>query len=283
MDARGLLWIGAANGLFRFDGRDLARHDFDAGTWIAEGRADTAYPDDHNAEARGHWQYDRAQARWLRWRGGERRFGDAGLADRLGSDLAVGAVLFAPAVRGELGQWDAASARFTASAELAPDSLRLRIKPDELRVVTGVAPWLPGPSGRSDERWRYLQMVATAPTPPASGGDWWSKEGQLFPAPARRAAVPGHFRSASAFLTDADGEGQFGHAAFSYPPSAKLWALRLLPPAAGIRVRLCLADPGAAADPALVERVWNLIARARPAGVPLQLMVEGRIVKESTS
>ncbi len=83
--------------------------------------------------------------------------------------------------------------------------------------------------------------------------------------------------------TDPDGEGQFGHAAFSYPPSARLWALRLLPPAAGIRIRLCLADPGAAADPALAERVWNLIERARPAGVPLQLMVEGRIVKESTS
>ena len=115
------------------------------------------------------------------------------------------------------------------------------------------------------------------------GGDWWSKEGQLFPAPARRAAVPGHFRSAAAFLGDPEGEGQFDNAAFSYPPSARLWALRLLPPAAGIRIRLCLADPAAAADPALAERVWNLIERARPAGVPLQLMVEGRIVKESTS
>ena len=59
--------------------------------------------------------------------------------------------------------------------------------------------------------------------------------------------------------------------------------MRRLPPAAGIRIRLCQPDPGAAADPALAERVWNLIERARPAGVPLQLMVEGRIVKESTS
>lgn len=283
VDERGLLWIAADNGLFRFDGRDLARHDFDAGAWIAEGRADTAYPSDITAEARGHWQYDRAQSRWLRWRGSQRRFGDAGLAERLGSDLALGAVLFAPTVRAELGAWDATTQQFTASAELAPDSLRLRIKPDELRIVDGVAPWLPPPSGRSDERWRYLQFIAPAPTPPAAGGDWWSKEGQLFPAPARRAAVPGHFRTDLAFATDPDGEGQFGHAAFSYPPSARLWALRLLPPAAGIRIRLCLADPGAATDPALTERVWNLIERARPAGVPLQLMMEGRIVKESTS
>lgn len=283
VDERGLLWIGADNGLFRFDGRDLARHDFDAGAWIAEGRADTAYPTDFSAEPRGHWQYDRAQARWLRWRNRERRFGDAGLADRLGSDLALGAVLFAPTVRAELGAWDAASQRFTASADLASDALRLRIKPDELRIVDGVAPWLPPPSGRSDERWRYLQLADPAPTPPAAGGDWWSKEGQLFPAPARRAAVPGHFRTDPVFAADPDGEGQFGHAAFSYPPSARLWALRRLPPAAGIRIRLCQPDPGAAADPALTERVWNLIERARPPGVPLQLMVEGRIVKESTS
>lgn len=283
LDERGLLWIGADNGLFRFDGRDLARHDFDAGAWIAEGRADTAYPSEISSEPRGHWQYDRAQSRWLRWRSRERRFGDAGLAERLGSDLAIAAALFAPTVRAELGTWDAAGTQFTAAADLAPDSLRLRIKPDELRIVDGVAPWLPPPGGRSDERWRYLQMIGPAPTPPAAGGDWWSKEGQLFPAPARRAAVPGHFRTDPAFLADPDGEGQFGNAAFSYPPSAKLWALRLLPPAAGIRIRLCLADPGAAADPALAERVWNLIERARPAGVPLQLMVEGRIVKESTS
>lgn len=283
VDERGLLWIGADNGLFRFDGRDLARHDFDGATWIAEGRADTAYPTDFSAEPRGHWKYDRARSRWLRWRSRERRFGDAGLADRLGSEPALGAVLFAPTVRAELGSWDAASQRFTSSADLAADALRLRIKPDELRIVDGVAPWLPPPSGRSDERWRYLQLTDPAPTPPAAGGDWWSKEGQLFPAPARRAAVPGHFRTDPVFATDPDGEGQFGHAAFSYPPSARLWALRRLPPAAGIRIRLCQPDPGAAADPALAERVWNLIERARPAGVPLQLMVEGRIVKESTS
>lgn len=55
--------------------------------------------------------------------------------------------------------------------------------------------------------------------------------------------MPGHFRTDPAFKTDPDGEGQFGHAAFNYPPSARLWALRLLPPSAGIRIRSAWPTP----------------------------------------
>lgn len=288
VDERGMLWIAADNGLFRYDGRDLARHDTEAGTWLAEGRADTAYPSDFTSMPRGHWRYDRDQARWLRWDAVQRRFADPGLADRrnagvgAGADANIAAVLFTPGVRAELGQWDAAAGSFSAHAEVPPAELRLRIKADELRVVDGVAPLLPPPSGRSDERWRYLQL-ALAAAPPAGDSPWWSTEGQLFPAPARKAVLPGHFRSAPAFVADPEGEGQFDHLAFTYPPSARLWALLPDGPAVGIRIRLCLPEPDAAADPALIERVWKLVERARPAGVPLQLMVEGRIVKESTS
>jgi hypothetical protein len=53
-------------------------------------------------------------------------------------------------------------------------------------------------------------------------------------------------------------------------------------PAVGIRIRLFLDDPARTIDPALAARVWQLVARARPAGVPLQLMAEGSILKEST-
>ena len=43
--------------------------------------------------------------------------------------------------------------------------------------------------------------------------------------------------------------------------------------------------PNAPIDPALALRVWQLIARARPAGIALQLMAEGQVLypKESTS
>ena len=55
-----------------------------------------------------------------------------------------------------------------------------------------------------------------------------------------------------------------------------------LAPQVGVRIRLFQPDPSVAPEPALVERVWALVARARAAGVPLQLMADGRLVKEST-
>jgi hypothetical protein len=123
--------------------------------------------------------------------------------------------------------------------------------------------------------------MATAPTVPA-GRPWWSTEGQLFPPPpSRQAPVPGHWRDDPGFLADAQHEGQFDQVTYSYPPSARLWVLQPSVPALGIRVRLFAADPDKPIDPALADRVWQLIARARPAGVPLQLMGEGSVLKES--
>jgi hypothetical protein len=186
-----------------------------------------------------------------------------------------------PALHVELGAWDGHAFTPDASAPDVPAAaLRLRIKPDDTRCVDGAAlPYLP--PDVSGARWRYLQLAAS-PTPPAAGRPWWSTEGQLFPPPtARGAPVPGHRRDAASFLADAEGEGQFDHAAFTYPPSARLWVVQALAPAVGIRVRLFQPDPAQPIDPALAERVWQLIARARPAGVPLQLMAEGRVLKES--
>jgi hypothetical protein len=162
-----------------------------------------------------------------------------------------------------------------------PADLRLRIKPDPTRCVDGALPYLP--ANQDGATWRYLQMD-TAPLPPPPGANpqpWWSTEGQLFPPPLHPAPVPGHRRDDSAFLADPQGEGQFDRSVFVYPPSARLWALLGSGPALGIRVRLFLADPRQPIDPALAERVWQLIRRARPAGVPLQLMAEGSILKES--
>src|SRR6185436_19277820 len=112
---------------------------------------------------------------------------------------------------------------------------------------------------------------------------WWSTEGQLFVPPLRAAPVPGHRRDDASFLADAQHEGQYDQSVFVYPPSARLWAVEGSVPAVGIRVRLFLADPTKPIDPALADRVWQLIARARPAGVPLQLMAEGSVLKESPS
>lgn len=281
VDERGMLWLAAGEGgLWRFDGRDLAQHDFDAARWLPMGAAATAYPDASRAEPRGHWRYDRAGSRWLRHDG--RRFAPAALALRGLSSAPVADTLLRPALRAELGSFDGSV--FQPASAVPGGQLRLRIKPAEDRIVDGVAPYLPAPVAGAS--WRYLQL-ADAPVPPAAGRPWWSTEGQLFPLPQRGAAVPGHHRSDHAIF-DGDaffGEGQFDQSVFVYPPSARLWALPPSTPALGIRVRLLLADPAQPVDPALAQRVWQLIARARPAGIPLQLMAEGQVLfpKENAS
>jgi hypothetical protein len=282
VDDRGLLWIAGDDGLFRFDGRDLAQFDLAAARWLPLGDADQIFPDEQRSEARGFWRFDRAAARWQRFDASARRFADAALPARAAAADAIAAVLMRPALRAELGSLDGTT--FSPSAEVPPASLRMRIKPDPTRCIDGVSPYLPPDTGYAT--WRYLQMD-TAPVPPPAGAKpqpWWSTEGQLFPPPPLHPApVPGHRRDASTFLTDPQGEGQFDRAVFVYPPSARLWALLPGEPAVGIRVRLFQQDPGQPLDPALADRVWQLIRRARPAGVPLQLMAEGSILKESSS
>jgi hypothetical protein len=277
VDDRGMLWIAGDDGLFRFDGRDLAQYDFGGTRWLPLGDADTLYPQELRSEPRGFWRYDRATSRWQRHDARTRRFADADLPARAAPSDAIAGVLMRPALQAELGSWDGSS--FTATADVPAASLRLRIKPDETRCIDGVLPYLP--PALATGTWRYLQMTPTAPDAPLLR-PWWSTEGQLFPPQLRSAPVPGHRRDAPSFLADAQHEGQFDHSAFAYPPSAKLWAMQAPLPGVGIRVRLFVDDPAQPIDPAIADRVWQLIARARPAGVPLQLMAEGRILKEST-
>lgn len=278
VDDRGMLWIAGDDGLFLFDGRDLAQHDLANGTWASLGDAGLAFPEPLRSEARGQWRFDRANATWQRFDVQARRFVDAALAPRAAPSDAVAGLAMRPSLRAELGSLDGDT--FTPSADADAADLRLRVKPDETRCLDGALPHLP--PNAAGATWRYLQLDP-APVPPSPLRPWWSTEGQLFVPPTRDAPVPGHRRDDAGFLADAQHEGQFDQSVFAWPPSARLWAVQAQAPAAGIRVRLFLADPGRPVDPALADRVWQLIARARPAGVPLQLMAEGRVIKESSS
>ena len=66
---------------------------------------------------------------------------------------------------------------------------------------------------------------------------------------------------------------------FAYPPSARVWMEYLVDPVIGVRVRIFKRAPDEAVDPALIERVWQLLKRAKAAGVPLQLALEGAVIK----
>lgn len=276
VDDRGLLWIAADNGLLRFDGRDLAQYDFDNARWLPLGDASLLYPEELRSEPRGFWRWDRTGAAWQRFDARARRFITSDTALRAAAFDAVAGTLMAPALRAELGSWDGST--FSATADVPVGDLRLRIKPTLTRIVDGVMPYLP--NNTDGATWRYLQMAPGA-APPDAARAWWSTEGQLFQPPPSAAPVPGHWRNAPSFLEDPQHEGQFDHSAFTYPPSARL-ALLAAQAAVGIRVRLFTPDPAQPLDPAIGERVWQLIARARPAGVPLQLMADGRVLKESS-
>jgi hypothetical protein len=271
VDDRGMLWIAADAGLFRYDGRTIAHCDLAQSRWVSLGLADTVYPSDILQAPRGHWRFDSVSSKWQQWTG--TRFADPQLPMRTAASDPMQAALTAPSVRAERGTWDGSA--FTATAAVPTSELRMRIKPDDTRIVDAGVPFLPLPA--SGARWRYLQLDE-APTPPTLR-PWWSREGQLFPPPTRDAPFPGHFRQDAGYNDD----GHFDNAMFVYPPSARLAASYPLAPQVGVRIRLFLSDPSVAPEPALVERVWALVARARAAGVPLQLMADGRLVKESTS
>lgn len=271
VDDRGMLWIAADAGLFRCDGRSIAQADLAQSTWVSLGFADTIYPSDILEAPRGHWRFDSVTAKWQQWTG--TRFADPQLPVRAAASDPVQGARTAASVRVDKGTWDGSS--FSATTAVPASELRMRIKPDDTRIVDGGLPFLPPPAAGA--RWRYLQLDE-APTPPILR-PWWSREGQLFPPPTRDAPYPGHFREPTAYADD----GHFDNAMFVYPPSARLSASYPLQPQVGVRIRLFQNDPSIAPEPALVERVWTLVVRARAAGVPLQLMSDGRLVKESTS
>lgn len=280
VDDRGRLWIAADTGLFSFDGRDLAQHEHTTARWLPLGDAEHIHADALGSAPRHFWRWEPVLAQWQRLDPATRRFADPALAVRAAPADAVADVLHRPALRAALGNWD--GQQFTASSAVPADQLRLRLKPDEQRIVDGGLPHLPPDAPGAT--WRYLEMHAN-PVPPANlatlNRPWWTTEGQLFLPPDRLAAVPGHHRDAASFAADPQGEGQFDRSAFSYPATARLWVQHAVAPAIGIRIRLNLPDPGQPIDPALAQRVWDLVHRARPAGVPLQLMAEGVVLKES--
>jgi Two component regulator propeller len=269
VDERGMLWVAGEDGLFRYDGRDVAQQDFAQPRWMSLGQADTVYPDEISATPRGHWRYDSTQDQWERFEPAQGRYAVAALDRRNVNSPAVAAVLLTASVRAEIGQFD--GSEFSNAQAVGTGQIVLRVKPDEMRIVEGGFPALPSNKGT----WRYVQREQNGLTPPA-GRPWWSREGRLFPPPEWEAPWPAHFRNeASAWHAD----GHFDQAVFAYPPSARLWMEYPVDPVIGVRVRLFKRAPDEAVDPALIERVWQLLKRAKAAGVPLQLALEGAVVK----
>ena len=277
VDERGMLWIGAAEGLLRFDGRDLAQHDFDAALWLPLGQADTLYPDETTTDTRSHWRYSRDNSRWERYQPRQRRFTAETLPQRSVMGSAIQSVLITDSVLAELGSYD--GSHFEVSGSVDHSLLRVRIKPTQDRIVAGGLPALPRPENGC--WWRYLQQEAAVLDIPAQK-PWWTTEGRLFPPPQARPPWPGHFRNAASpfaqdahsFKPDLSNEA----AVFIYPPSAVVWMNWPSLPRIGVQVRL-FKRGGQLIDPAITDRVWAGLQRAKAAGVPVALLVEGEVIQ----
>jgi hypothetical protein len=280
VDERGLLWVAAAEGLLRFDGRDLAQYDSAAALWQPLGQADTVYPDEASTEPRGQWRYDGVTSQWLRYKAAQRRFVGASLTLRSTVDQPVAQVLMSDSVLAELGSFTGPA--FTPSTELDHKLLLVRVKPEQDRIVNGGLPALPRPQAGS--WWRYVQMEPAEIAAP-NDRPWWSTEGRLFPPPQARPPWPGHFRAnpsmskgyfdddAHSFKPDLSNEA----AVFIYPPSACVWVDWPAMPRIGVQVRL-FKRAGQDIDPAITDRVWAGLQRAKGAGIPVALLVEGDLI-----
>ena len=271
VDERGMLWIAADTGLFRFDGRDISQYDEDHARWQGLGEAALLYPESEDPQSRGEWRYDRSASRWQRYDDGQQRFAPASPALRAGAGKAVADWLLTDAVCAELGSFDGNT--FSASAEVPTSQLVVRVKPEETRIVNGGLPALPRAAATAT--WRYLQLEPASLVVPAEL-PWWSVEGRLVPPSGVHLPLSGHYRAgADAYLLD----GLYDQVVYSYPASAKLWCDRAPAPRVGVRVRLFRRAPDQPVDPAIIERVWAYLSRAKGAGIPMQLFVEGALVK----
>ncbi len=266
-DARGGLWFGTGQGLFRFDGRDWWQFQAASG-WLQLGRADSVYTDPDALKPRGAWWFERATGQW-------RRFDETEATPQRSSDeAAVTALLWTDGVVADRGAWDGST--FSSSEAVPVEDLRVRVKPDAERAVDGGLPALPRlPEGASV--WRYLSME---PDPPGDlpAGPAWTAEGRFLPPDE-----PKHLENQEApgrYSTDTpDPESAFNAAVFAFDPVARLWLTWKTEGAMTVVARLQRRGPDEEFDPAVLDRVWRGIEQVRPAGVRVKLAVEEEIVR----
>tara|TARA_R110000850_G_scaffold152114_2_gene275169 strand:+ start:9017 stop:11521 length:2505 start_codon:yes stop_codon:yes gene_type:complete len=303
VDDRGMLWLATAQGLFRFDGSSIAQQRLGEARWQRMGDASLLYPDALTSSPRGHWHYLVAQKRWEAFDNRQRKFINQDITERQAAEADIPSLCLIAAVRADLGTFDGNN--FQREESAAQERLRVRIKPDEQTIVDGGLPALPETPG---QWWRYLQLDERPRAPRLR--PWWSSEGQYFGAEqgddridlpgrlepgreiglspfipdfalARRqpwtpAPWPGHFRDPS---SPGEVDGHFEQSVFAYPPSGRVWMRYAVAPAIGVRVRLFKSARDESVDPALIDRVWELLTRAKAAAVPLELTLEAEIVR----
>lgn len=269
-DERGHLWFCTGRGLLRYDGRDL--HQWQTDHWARLGRADQLYQEP--VTDRGAWRFNRNQARWQRFARKTNTWVSFSDAVRTTTEPAVRTVQWVDQVVGDWGIWDGTSfTPKTTDAAVAPSTLEVRWKPDEMTIATGGIPALPRlPPGVST--WRYLQREEPAVERPEQRPAW-TEEGRLLPLPANLPAPPpGRYDQVLP-----PPASDYDEAVFAFPPAAQVWMSWASAPAFRVLVRLQATSNQEVLDPAILDRVWQGMNQVRPAGVRLALAVGEHVVR----
>jgi hypothetical protein len=273
-DARGIIWFCTNRGLFRFDGRDIAQYQTSSNLWVSQGKADSVYPDD-DPQQRDFWRFNRTLGTPA-WQYFDRNTSQWTLyndSPRSGNENPVHEVLWTDSVAADLGTWDGDV--FAGSVPIALSNLRMRVKPDDERIVSGGLPAVPRlPTGEST--WRYLSME-TEGMVLSQNRPWWTREGRLMPLPDQEAPYPGRYGEGEPVPKPP--EQKFDETVFAYNPAAKVWLKWSARRTFSAIVRLRKISELEAIHPAIVDRVWQGIEKVRPAGVKVKLAVEEQIVR----
>jgi hypothetical protein len=266
-DERGRLWFATDVGLIVFDGSDWWQRQ---GADLVRVLAEPAVPSpfERGATELTFWRFARGAGRWQSLTpNGTATFVTANPAPAVSAQPPIRAITWTDGVNPQLGTFDGEA--FTPSADL-PAAVRVRFKPDPLRVLEGGIPALPRLlPGHSD--WRYLALEP--PVVPQPGAfPAWTVEGRLLPEP-RQGAAPLEGRYLATLAQEPHDQ------VFAFNPAAQVWMRWWPRELLSVLVRLRRTSRDEVVDPLVLDRVFDEVSRVRPASVRLGLALDEQLVR----
>jgi hypothetical protein len=266
MDERGRNWFATATGLIVFDGQDWSQNV--DGSLLRLAREASSMPDTEDHPPR-IWRFHRDTGAWQSLTpgdtGGFRAENPPALAR---AQPAVLSIAWTDGVQARLGTFDGESFTVDAAAGVGP--VRVRFKPDALRIMDGGIAAIPRLQPGLNH-YRYLALEDAAAAVPDSAPAW-TREGRLLPEPqTREAPWEGRYLSASG-IEDLD-------RVFAFNPSARVWMQSRPRELLSVTVRLARIAGESNIDAAILDRVFTALNHVRPAGVRVALAEEELIVR----